>query len=182
MGTFVELITYYLLISWNLRDSLSIEIALPEYGKPIITHNIEYSLHPIKSLYKLDVKIPSSINSNMVNQLLQKQHNTSIQQCDISTNILFKNRFLRNSCMINKNKKDYRFIANLHDDNTIIISKQVETPYMIFECKRVGRDAKQNKGPQAIEKAKQGSYVAKSVSSLQKIWDSNGNIATRISS
>jgi len=45
---------------------------------------------------------------------------------------------------------------------------------MIFECKRVGRDAKNNRGPQAIEKAKQGAYVARSVSSLHKIRNGKG--------
>ena len=43
-----------------------------------------------------------------------------------------------------------------------------------MECKRVGVEEGQSRGPQTIEKAKQGSYVAKTVSSLQKIRLRNG--------
>ena len=44
----------------------------------------------------------------------------------------------------------------------------------MFECKRVGVEDGMKKGPQTIEKAKQGSYVAKSVSSLHKIRTRQG--------
>lgn len=46
----------------------------------------------------------------------------------------------------------------------------------MFECKRVGVEEGNKKGPQTIEKAKQGSYVAKTVSSLQKIRLKDGRI------
>lgn len=49
-------------------------------------------------------------------------------------------------------------------------------PFAIFECKRVGVEEGMKKGPQSIEKAKQGAYVARSVSSLQKIRLPNGKI------
>jgi len=45
----------------------------------------------------------------------------------------------------------------------------MQKPYAIFECKRVGVEEGNQKGPQTIEKAKQGAYVARSASSLQKI-------------
>ena len=44
----------------------------------------------------------------------------------------------------------------------------------MFECKRVGVEEGTLKGPQTIEKAKQGAYVAKAASSLQKIRTDNG--------
>ena len=44
----------------------------------------------------------------------------------------------------------------------------------MFECKRVGVEEGMKKGPQTIEKAKQGAYVAKSVSALQKIRNEDG--------
>src|ERR1700733_11194960 len=47
LGTLVEVITFYLLKSWGFEQSLSIERPLPEFGNPDITHNVEYSLHPI---------------------------------------------------------------------------------------------------------------------------------------
>jgi len=44
----------------------------------------------------------------------------------------------------------------------------------MFECKRVGVEEGTKKGPQTIEKAKQGAYVARAVSVLQKIRTSSG--------
>jgi hypothetical protein len=46
----------------------------------------------------------------------------------------------------------------------------------MFECKRVGVEDGMKKGPQTIEKAKQGSYVARTVSSLQKIRNRDGSL------
>lgn len=46
----------------------------------------------------------------------------------------------------------------------------------MFECKRVGVEEGMTKGPQTIEKAKQGAYVARSASSLQKIRTENGEL------
>jgi hypothetical protein len=46
----------------------------------------------------------------------------------------------------------------------------------VFECKRVGVEEGVKKGPQTIEKAKQGAYVARTVSSLQKIRMADGTI------
>src|SRR5260370_17393520 len=46
----------------------------------------------------------------------------------------------------------------------------------MFECKRVGVEEGVKKGPQTIEKAKQGAYVARTVSSLQKIRVHSGDL------
>lgn len=45
----------------------------------------------------------------------------------------------------------------------------------MIECKRVGKEG-DAKGPQTIEKAKQGAYVAKTTSSLQKIRNDKGEL------
>jgi hypothetical protein len=49
-------------------------------------------------------------------------------------------------------------------------------PFAIFECKRVGVEEGMRKGPQTIEKAKQGAYVARTVSALQKIRLTDGSM------
>lgn len=49
-------------------------------------------------------------------------------------------------------------------------------PFAIFECKRVGVEEGMRKGPQTIEKAKQGAYVARAVSALQKIRLTDGSM------
>ena len=57
LGTIVEIITFYLLKSWGLNNCISIEKKIPEYGNPDITHNVEYSLHPILRNMKLRLKM-----------------------------------------------------------------------------------------------------------------------------
>jgi hypothetical protein len=47
----------------------------------------------------------------------------------------------------------------------------------MFECKRIGVEEGQTKGPQTIEKAKQGSYVARTVSGLQRVAKRDGSVA-----
>src|ERR1700689_5190458 len=47
LGTLVEIITYYALKGWGFRENVAIERALPEYKNPSITHNVEFSLHPV---------------------------------------------------------------------------------------------------------------------------------------
>lgn len=49
LGTLVEVITYYLLRAWGFRNSIAIERRLEEYNNSEITHNVEYSLHPVTS-------------------------------------------------------------------------------------------------------------------------------------
>ena len=50
------------------------------------------------------------------------------------------------------------------------------SPFAMFECKRVGIEEGMKKGPQTIEKAKQGAYVARAVSSLHKIRGHDGRL------
>lgn len=49
-------------------------------------------------------------------------------------------------------------------------------PFAVFECKRVGVEEGMRKGPQTIEKAKQGAYVARTVSALQKVRLRSGQL------
>ncbi len=173
MGTIVEIITYYLLLAWNMRRSISIEFALPEYGRPIIKHNVEYSLHPVIKTCKVEVsKAARSITSNILRVALMQKYGIGIENA--GNTLLTKSRLLRNACLIGHDEFDHRLVANLIDECVVEISAQLQRPYMMLECKRVGQDAKNNRGPQAIEKAKQGSYVARSVSALQKIRNNRG--------
>ncbi len=94
--------------SWGFNKFISIERSLKEYGNDEISHNVEYSLHPVFNEYTIK-----------------------------------------------------KFEICICEQNTM--------PFAMFECKRVGAEEGCKKGPQTIEKAKQGAYVAKSVSALQKI-------------
>ena len=174
MGTFVEVITYYLLREWGFRDDMSIELKLPEYGKQGITHNVEYSIHPVIERYTLGVS-GNTITTKTVSTALQEQYGVAVSDMS-NTTLLSRNGIMKNGRLLNRDPSETRFVANVVDQNTVCVSRQHKLPYMIFECKRVGCDAKHNPGPQAIEKAKQGSYVAKTVSSLQKIRNRNGEL------
>ena len=65
LGTLVEIITYYLLRSWGFRNSIAIERRLGEYNNRLITHNVEYSLHPTMTSASItfdEPKLPLSIS------------------------------------------------------------------------------------------------------------------------
>lgn len=64
-----------------------------------------------------------------------------------------------------------------HDESyRVELAEQMPAPFAMFECKRVGIEEGQKKGPQTIEKAKQGAYVARAVSSLHKIRGQDGRL------
>ena len=64
------------------------------------------------------------------------------------------------------------------DRHQAVIEAEVlhRQPWAILECKRVGVEEGVKKGPQTIEKAKQGAYVARTISALQKIRLSDGQL------
>lgn len=45
LGTFLEIITYYLIKSWRMDTFAAIERPLPEFANAEITHNVEFTLH-----------------------------------------------------------------------------------------------------------------------------------------
>lgn len=171
LGTIVEIMAYYVLLSWGLRDSISIETPIGEYGAPDIRHNVDYSLHPVVERHELAFPQKGAISCRDVQHKLR--HLGVEIDGVVPKQVISKNGILKNACRIG-NDADYRWIANLHD-GAVTVTRQRAMPFMAIECKRVGRDSKGNAGPQAIEKAKQGSYVARTVSSLQKIRDGRGN-------
>lgn len=55
LGTLVEIITFYTLCAWSLRNHTVIERSVQEFANPEIVHNVEFSLHPMKNHY--DVRV-----------------------------------------------------------------------------------------------------------------------------
>lgn len=179
LGTLVEIITFYLLKSWGFEHSVAIERSLAEYGRPEITHNVEYSLHPILRQYTLRLPDKRPISSGRIfTGLDEKQF--SLAGFEKSSNVLLTNQgVLRNSCVIANGAKSH-VVATLHSVSSgeaqLELVEQLYKPYAIFECKRVGVEEGMRKGPQTIEKAKQGAYVAKSLSALHKIRTGSGEL------
>ena len=180
LGTLVEIITFYLLKSWGFEHSVAIERSLAEYGNPEIAHNVEYSLHPILREHR--VLFPAHQVPITSTRILAKvdQEQFSLEGFKKSTTtLLTSSGILRNSCVLANGWKSH-VVATMSSTNRdslrIMLVEQHSKPYAIFECKRVGVEEGMRKGPQTIEKAKQGAYVAKSLSSLQKIRTASGEL------
>lgn len=175
LGTFIEVITYYLLKNWNVETFAAIERPLPEFANDDITHNVEFTLHGHKLVLEEsynEADFPISISS------LLKKHNSFTNFTKKKTGQLIdKHRILRNACTILENENSFvNFYVNSSKEK-IEAYELIKKPFAMFECKRVGVEEGTKKGPQTIEKAKQGSYVARTVSSLQKIRQNDGIIA-----
>ncbi|MFY7805553.1 MAG: hypothetical protein ACOVQ7_19240 [Limnoraphis robusta] len=184
LGTIVEIITYYLIRQWNLSSSVTIELRLPEFGNKRITHNVEFGLHPCLSceVYELsNIKLPVTA-IKLLNFLPNRV--SWLLNFELTNNQLINSNLLqRNRCLIGKSKQRENHLFTIADildlDNNIYrveVSILQSNPFAIFECKRVGVEEGAKKGPTTIEKAKQGAYVAKHVSCLQKIRSVDGAV------
>ncbi len=179
LGTLVEIITFYMLKSWGFEHSTAIERALAEYGNAEITHNVEYSLHPIIRQQRLVFPFELPINATRILENIDERA-FSLAGFEKSDRVLLTSGgVLRNSCVIGNGGNSHLVatLDSIQDDNAKIeIVEQYRRPYAIFECKRVGVEEGMKKGPQTIEKAKQGAYVAKSLSSMQKVRTASGEL------
>jgi hypothetical protein len=180
LGTLVEIITYYSLKAWGFRENVAIERPLPEYGNPAITHNVEFSLHPTLRQQVIPLRrftLPLStakLRSSMAE--LGFAHDDFVPK---AAHVLSNQGVLRNACTFGESPTAF-CIASIDDINgdryALTISVLAQHPFAMFECKRVGVEEGMTKGPQSIEKAKQGAYVARSVSSLQKVRYRSGQM------
>ena len=177
LGTLVEIITFYTLHMWNLRDHVVIERSVPEFANPDILHNVEFSLHPIQARHEVEIApLSLPLTAAKIKHQLPFLQGTTVKSTQ-SNQVLSKDSVKRNATVLVESETG-PVIANvdtLSDSNCRLIVCELSTdPFAIFECKRVGVEEGMRKGPQTIEKAKQGAYVARSVSSLQKVRLRNG--------
>ncbi len=172
LGTLVETITFYLLKHWRLERYMAIERKLCEFANPSISHNVEFSLHGGQVLAQdaipLD-RLPITAVSIM------RRHGEIIEDSPLkSCSVIDRRKILKNACTVFEKGSAF---YNVHVDSITseyTLSRLVEKPFAMFECKRVGVEEGMKKGPQTIEKAKQGSYVARTVSSLQRVRRADG--------
>lgn len=93
--------------------------------------------------------------------------------------LLSNSLILRNSCTICDRGETFinAYLDQLgNNEGQYSVETLQRRPFAIFECKRVGVEEGMRKGPQTIEKAKQGAYVARTVSALQKIRLTDGSM------
>ena len=177
LGTLVEIITFYLIKNWGLEANTAIERSLPEYANPDIMHNVEFTLHGSRKIAesKYDEKMLPLTSAKICRRSLSAERENLERKGKI---LIDKSNILCNACTIAESKISH-LLVNAYAKTEL---KQYELyeltnhPFAMFECKRVGVEEGQRKGPQTIEKAKQGSYVARTVSSLQRVRLIDGSI------
>jgi hypothetical protein len=180
LGTLVEIITFYALKSWGLERHVAIERPLPEFANAGITHNVEYTIHPSKTLKTLEYR---QTDLPITAKKIVRDGGLGLLDlpvgCSKCTVLLTKGLILRNSCTIaDTGSLFYNAYLDAPNENKVkcTIAALHSKPFAMFECKRVGIEEGMLKGPQTIEKAKQGAYVARTVSSLQKIRFIDGTL------
>ena len=169
LGTLVEIVAFHTLLAWNLRDHVVIERRIPEFANPNILHNVEFSLHPVRrrqSFYAAGMSQPITAAK------IRKAFPALKIDTKKSTQLLSKDGVKRNAAILGEGDSEV-MVANIDIAETaaprLTICDLGTQPFAMVECKRVGVEEGQKKGPQTIEKAKQGAYVANTVSSLQRI-------------
>lgn len=174
LGTIIEIITYYKICAWGFSKNTLIEKPIPEFGSRDIRHNVEFSLH--KVFKESPVKIPRS-GKTITARILGNAAGVPVTR--LTEKLLSSKSLLRNSAIIAE-QDSHIAVANLTEaqpDHLKVSIAEVDLyPVAIFECKRVGVEEGMKKGPQSIEKAKQGAYVARSVSALQRVVDRDGQV------
>jgi hypothetical protein len=179
LGTIVELITFYVLRGWGFQNNLSIERGLAEFANDAITHNVEFGLHPLLKFRELNLN-KAAFSLPLSATKLRKELGIQGKEGLKANQLLSSGGVLRNSCVIAEDGTSFS-VANLSIEApptsySVSIAQLAYQPFAMVECKRVGVEEGARKGPTTIEKAKQGAYVAKHVSSLQKVRGYDGQL------
>ena len=176
LGTIVEIISFYLIKAWGHEHKTAIEKPLPEYANREIMHNVEFTFHRSKYIGSIDVPSSGNISSTKIFNLANLQ--TPFRK--VTSRNLIEKGILKNACTVAESDFSFCNAYFSTDKNSILIYELSKAPYAMFECKRVGIEEGMTKGPQTIEKAKQGAYVARNVSSIQRIRLSDGRVGGAI--
>ena len=175
LGVLVELITFYLIRDWQLENDLAIERGLEEYGNSSIKHNVEFTLHPSRELVMLPIPDDGSTVTSSKLFKLAAEVGVTFKGIRKNKNIRQKN-LIRHAAVISDSNEQLT-VAHYKPANSVMITELNPKPFAMFECKRVGVEEGMKKGPQSIEKAKQGAYVARTVSGLQRVPRKDGRVA-----
>jgi hypothetical protein len=170
-------VTFYTLCAWELRDHIAIERSVPEFAHPEITHNVEFSLHPVASTRSVTLKpLHLPVTSKKV---LRAAGPPAADIHARQETLVTTRRVMRNAAVVAEHDGGFVTAHLIEMDAkgcAVALTDLFDEPFAIVECKRVGVEEGMRKGPQTIEKAKQGAYVARSVSSLQKFRLADGHI------
>ena len=174
LGTFIETIIFYMLRQWGVNDSIAIEQPLAEYGREDITHNVEFTLHPTQRIIApFEVPVSFPLTSKRIASEIQLS-----EEFKLKANKVVNKGIIQNAYVIGASEQAIAIASpdRITSDSTLLHSYILDKhAYAMIECKRVGKEG-DSKGPQTIEKAKQGAYVAKTTSSLQKVRNDQGEL------
>lgn len=159
LGTFVEIITLYALDSWGYKNSIALERSIPEYANPLLTHKVEFSLHPILNSTTVelqDIQLP--ITAAKITGTRPNSSNTSVVR-NLSSQLLSRDSLLRNACIVGETATGFQVasLRSYHDAATPTVA-QVELtdlyrhPFAIVECKRVGVEEGARKARSLLKK------------------------------
>ncbi|MDR3131345.1 MAG: hypothetical protein LBU18_07340 [Treponema sp.] len=105
LGTFVELITFYILKSWRLEIFTAIERPLPEFANNDITHNVEFTLHGSRSIISKQFTkddIPISCKN-----LIKKHFSDNKEIVSKGGMLIDKNFIIKNACILSSNQETF---------------------------------------------------------------------------
>lgn len=176
LGTLVEIITYYLFRSYGFEYDMAIERPLLEYGSSDISHNVEFSLHHVERKHITTVPIKLPLNYKRL--LLPLLTDDSSAYRFNNNSLLNRNYLLKNRCKLAESNHTIvlaSLVSACENYFEVEVAELQKAPYAMIECKRVGVEEGSKKGPQTIEKAKQGAYVAQKISALQKVRTGDGS-------
>ena len=179
LGTIIEIIGFYLVKAWGHEYEVAIEKPLPEYANQDIVHNVELTFHRNRRLGTIPAPRTASITSTWIYNNSKGFLPFGFTKSTTSR-YLIKDGIMKNACTFAYSDNTFANAYFSTDRSNILLYELTNTPFAMFECKRVGVEEGNKKGPQTIEKAKQGSYVARAVSSIQRVRRSDGKIGGAI--
>ena len=149
LGTFVEIITYYVIKTWNLETCATIERSLPEYANKEITHNVEFALHGSRLI--ATNKINNEDKPLSCKKIIKKYLNNYNDIVIKNGIIIDKNNVIKNAFVLSSNDASIFTCYVNSNDNSFKICELKKEPFAMLECKRVGVEEGKRKGPQTIE-------------------------------
>ena len=179
LGSIIEIIGFYLIKAWGHEYNTAIEKPLPEYANKDILHNVEFTFHRSKLIKTLKTPTGTAITSTKLFNISALPG--KFRKSETPRHLL-KDGVIKNACTFAHSDLSFCNAYFALDKKNILLYELQNAPFAMFECKRVGVEEGMKKGPQAIEKAKQGAYVARAVSSVQRIRMKNGGIAGAVES